>query len=72
MPPRDFDLDIREIRRRLEREGWRTTRAAGSHDVYKHPDSEDRIPVPRGRGDLPIGTARAIAMTAGWTNKERR
>ena len=40
--------------------------ATGEHDVYKHPRRPGRIPVPRGRGDLPLGTARSIARTAGW------
>lgn len=71
MPPRDFDLDIQAIRRRLEREGWQNTKAAGAHNVYKHPERAGRIPLPRGRGDLPVGTARSIAVEAGWTKRER-
>lgn len=61
MPPRDFDLDIQAIRRRLEREGWSVTKLAGAHEVYKHSVQNGRIPVPRGRGDLPVGTARSMA-----------
>jgi predicted RNA binding protein YcfA (HicA-like mRNA interferase family) len=66
MPPRTFDLDIRAIRKRLEGEGWTVRLATGDHDVYKHPQKPGRIPVPRGRGDLPLGTARNIARSAGW------
>ncbi|WP_197031035.1 type II toxin-antitoxin system HicA family toxin [Methylobacterium sp. 10] len=66
MPPRTFDLDIRAIRKRLEGEGWTVRVATGDHDVYKHPQKPGRIPVPRGRGDLPLGAARNIARSAGW------
>jgi predicted RNA binding protein YcfA (HicA-like mRNA interferase family) len=66
MPPRTFDLDIRAIRKRLEGDGWMVRVATGDHDVYKHPQKPGRIPVPRGRGDLPLGTARNIARSAGW------
>jgi len=66
MPPRTFDPDIRAIRKRLEGDGWMVRVATGDHDVYKHPQKPGRIPVPRGRGDLPLGTARNIARSAGW------
>ncbi len=67
MPPRDFELDISEIRRRLERENWRLIKSrGGNHDVYKHPDKSQHIPISRGRGDLPLGAARSIARAAGW------
>ncbi|WP_407524404.1 type II toxin-antitoxin system HicA family toxin [Methylobacterium oryzisoli] len=65
MPPRDFDLDIQAIRRRLEREGWRLRPSKGPHDIYVLP-GRPNVAVPRGRGDLPPGTARAIARQAGW------
>lgn len=70
MPPRDFDLDIQAIRRRLEREGWRLRSSKrGPHDIYAHPDKPGKVPVPRGRGDLAPGTARVIARLAGWTKE---
>jgi predicted RNA binding protein YcfA (HicA-like mRNA interferase family) len=55
MPPRDFDLDIRAIRHRLEREGWRIRPSKGPHDIYVHPSKPGHVAVPRGRGDLPPG-----------------
>ena len=70
MPPRDFDLDIRAICRRLKEEGWSVRVARGDHDVYKHPVKQGRVAVPRGRGDLPLGTARNIARSAGWLGEE--
>jgi predicted RNA binding protein YcfA (HicA-like mRNA interferase family) len=73
MPPRHFDLDIRSIRPRLEREGWTLRKTTGDHHVYVHPEKPDFVPVPRGRGDLPFGTARNIARAAGWiTLKDRQ
>jgi predicted RNA binding protein YcfA (HicA-like mRNA interferase family) len=72
MPPRDFDLDIRAIRRRLEREGWFVKKSSGEHDIYRHREKYGRIPVPRGRGDLPPGTARNIAVMAGWIGSKDR
>ena len=69
MPPREFDLDLSAIRRRLEQDGWRKAKARGIHDIYKHDRRPGRIPVPRGRGDLPFGTARSIAEAAGWITK---
>ena len=72
MPPRDFELDIQGVRRRLEREGWVVRRASGAHDVYVHNGKPGRIPVPRGRGDLPTGTAHNIAKTAGWIERKDR
>ena len=71
MPPRDFDLDLIAIRARLEQEGW-TMKRGGDHDIYRHPEKRGRIPVPRGRGDLPLGTARSIAAAAGWIGGKDR
>jgi predicted RNA binding protein YcfA (HicA-like mRNA interferase family) len=70
MPPRDFDLDLVAIRARLAREGWHVRNGGREHDVYKHAEKPGRIPVPRGRGDLPFGTAKSIAVAAGWTGRK--
>lgn len=68
MPPRDFDLDIRAIRKRLESEGWTIRPSKGPHDIYTMP-GRPLVAVPRGRGDLPPGTARSIARNAGWLSE---
>ncbi|WP_438344531.1 type II toxin-antitoxin system HicA family toxin [Methylorubrum populi] len=65
MPPRDFELDIQTIRRRLEQEGWQLRPSRGPHDIYVLP-GRPHVAVPRGRGQLSPGTARAIARNAGW------
>ncbi len=59
------ETDLRKIRDRLNAEGW-IARDDGKHTVYKHPEKQGRPIVPKGRGDLPEGTARSIAKAAGW------
>ncbi|SEI19715.1 type II toxin-antitoxin system HicA family toxin [Tardiphaga sp. OK245] len=56
----------RDIIRRLEREGWIETRVAGSHHVFKHPDTGDTLVVPHPKKDLGKGLVRAIYKGAGW------
>lgn len=60
------ETDLRKIRARLSNEGWYEARKAKKHIVYKHPEKEGRVIVPKGRGDLPSGTADSIAEMAGW------
>ncbi len=60
-----MDRDIRRIKQRLASEGW-AGRDSGPHTVYTHPSKPGRVVVPKGRGDLPAGTARSIANAAGW------
>ena len=71
MPPRDFDLDLKKIRQRLETEGWQLRPSKGPHDIYTLP-GRPLVAVPRGRGDLSPGTARAIARNAGWLGGSER
>ena len=33
----------RDIKRRLEDEGWQPERVGGSHHVFKHPEKRDTI-----------------------------
>ena len=56
----------RDIRRRLERDGWLLERVAGSHHVFKHPNSRETIVLPHPRKDLGRGLARAIYKQANW------
>ena len=60
-----IERDLMKIRQRLEREGW-VSRDAAKHHVYTHPARSQTVVVPKGRGDLPTGTARQIAKIAGW------
>jgi predicted RNA binding protein YcfA (HicA-like mRNA interferase family) len=61
-----FERDLAKIRARLAREGWQILRNDGDHTVYTHPERKGRVILPKGRGDLPPGTARSIAKQAGW------
>jgi predicted RNA binding protein YcfA (HicA-like mRNA interferase family) len=63
-----FETDIRKICARLEIEGW-LRMEGGKHRIYTNKSGDKIIPVPRGRGDLPQGTARSIAKAAGWEDK---
>ena len=60
------ERDLRKIKDRLKGEGWLILRNDGDHTVYHHPDKKGRVIVPKGRGDLPTGTANSIAKSAGW------
>lgn len=55
----------------LERRGWQFARIAGSHHIYKHPDSTDTISVPsHANEDLRPGTQRKIMRQAGLTDDD--
>jgi predicted RNA binding protein YcfA (HicA-like mRNA interferase family) len=56
----------RDIRRRLEEDGWLLERVAGSHHVFKHPARRDTIVLPHPKKDLGPGLVRAIYKQAGW------
>jgi predicted RNA binding protein YcfA (HicA-like mRNA interferase family) len=56
----------RDIKRRLEREGWVLERVAGSHHVFKHPITRDTVVLPHPKKDLGWGLVRAIYKQAKW------
>jgi predicted RNA binding protein YcfA (HicA-like mRNA interferase family) len=56
----------RDIKRRLESEGWRIERMRGSHYVFKHPKSRETIVLPHPKKDLGRGLVRAIYLQAKW------
>ena len=60
-----MEMQTRRIRRRLLREGWYLERRGANHDIYRHPDVNDSIALPRHR-TVSIGVARTIAAVAGW------
>jgi len=55
----------RDIKRRLEQEGWTLQRVKGSHHVFCHATGKV-IVLPHPKKDLGIGLARAIYKQAGW------
>ena len=56
----------REIKRRLEQDGWVLERVTGSHHVFKHPLSKETIVLPHPKKDLGHGLVRAIYKQAKW------
>ncbi len=58
---------VREIIRRLEREGWVLTRTRGSHRQFTHPQKPGVVTVAGKPNDEPQeGTWRNIQKQAGW------
>ncbi len=56
----------RDIKRRLEQEGWILERVTGSHHVFKHPTTRTIVVLPHPKKDLGRGLVRAIYKQAGW------
>ncbi|MCO5091924.1 type II toxin-antitoxin system HicA family toxin [Bosea sp. (in: a-proteobacteria)] len=56
-----------EIIRRLEREGWKCVRVAGSHHVFKKPGIRDTIVVPHPKKNFGPGLVLKIYKQAGWS-----
>ncbi|MBM3530047.1 MAG: addiction module toxin, HicA family [Alphaproteobacteria bacterium] len=56
----------RDIKRRLEQDGWLLERVTGSHHVFKHPNSRETIVLPHPKKDLGRGLVRAIYKQANW------
>ena len=54
----------KDIIRKLESEGWELVSSKGSHHKYRKIGQSLIVPHPK--KDLPFGTARSIARTAGW------
>ncbi|HEY7299705.1 MAG TPA: type II toxin-antitoxin system HicA family toxin [Xanthobacteraceae bacterium] len=55
-------MNSRDIKRRLEREGWRLERVSGSHHVFKHPQSRRTVILPHPKKDCirTVKTARVL------------
>jgi predicted RNA binding protein YcfA (HicA-like mRNA interferase family) len=56
----------RDIKRRLEQEGWILERVSGSHHVFKHPITKQTLVLPHPKKDLGRGLVRAIYKQANW------
>ncbi len=56
----------RDIKQRLEKDGWVLVRVAGSHHVFKHPSSRETIVLPHPKKDLGPGLVRTIYKQAQW------
>ena len=56
----------RDIRRRLEREGWVLDRVGGSHHTFKNPKSGRTVVLPHPKKDLGKGLVAKLYKDAGW------
>jgi predicted RNA binding protein YcfA (HicA-like mRNA interferase family) len=55
---------LRELERRLVANGCERVRRGARHDVWRSPQAERPVTVPRHR-EIPFGTARAICQQLG-------
>jgi predicted RNA binding protein YcfA (HicA-like mRNA interferase family) len=59
-------VQIREVIRRLEADGWQLVATRGSHRQFKHPVRPGRVTVAgKPSDDLAIGTLKSIARQSG-------
>jgi predicted RNA binding protein YcfA (HicA-like mRNA interferase family) len=59
-------MKVREVIRRLEKDGWVKIGQKGSHRHFKHPIKPGKVTVPgKASDDLPEGTYRSILRQAG-------
>ncbi|MGH9072881.1 MAG: type II toxin-antitoxin system HicA family toxin [Acidimicrobiales bacterium] len=67
---RDGPVKVREVIRRLERDGWRLDRQVGGHRQYRHAVRPGTVTVPGNLGDdLAPGTLASIRRQAGWRTR---
>lgn len=56
----------REVRRALLAAGWEPVRQRGSHEVWAHPDSAERLVVAgKNSATVPVGTLASIRKRSG-------
>ncbi|MCU0530378.1 MAG: type II toxin-antitoxin system HicA family toxin [Cyanobium sp. Prado107] len=59
-------MKVREVIRRLEREGWFVVATRGSHRQFRHPQRPGRVTVAgKISDDLAAGTLKSIAKQSG-------
>lgn len=54
----------RELERILNNNGWRIVHGT-RHDMAVKEGTSTKIPIPRHKGDIPLGTAKSILKDAG-------
>ncbi len=57
-------VTARELTRALEKAGFVLRRQRGSHQIFQHVQTGQRVSVPVHSGDVPKGTLRQILRTA--------
>lgn len=70
--PRLPALTPQQVIELLERRGFVLDRASGSHRIYYHPETRQRVVVPFHKKDLPKGTLLEILRQAGIRPDEVR
>ena len=63
-----MEFKTSRIRSRLERDGWYLTRRGSGHDIYRHPEIEGIITLPR-HSKVSPAVIRSIADKAGWSDR---
>jgi predicted RNA binding protein YcfA (HicA-like mRNA interferase family) len=58
--------DSKDIKRRLEKDGWQLSRTTGSHHVFKHCHKCETIVLPHPKKDLGPGLVATLYKQAGW------
>jgi predicted RNA binding protein YcfA (HicA-like mRNA interferase family) len=59
-------MKVRDVTRRIERDGWRFERQRGSHRIYRHPDKQGTVTITgRPNQEVPAGTLGNILRQAG-------
>ena len=56
----------RDIKSRLEREGWVLVRVSGSHHIFRNSKTGAILSLPHPKKDLGPGLVRAIYKAANW------
>ena len=66
-----FNVKVREVIRRLEKDGWYLTRTKGSHRQFKHLNKPGVVTVAGKESlDVPRGTLNSIWKQAGFKQIE--
>ncbi len=59
-------MKVRDVIKRIERDGWEFKRQRGSHRIYRHPHKPGTVTVAGARSkDIPYGTLENILWQAG-------
>lgn len=58
-------LKPKDIIKILEKKGFVLDRVKGSHHIFIHPETRQRVVVPLHKKDLPVGTQLSILRQAG-------
>ena len=53
-------MTFKELEKLLKRAGWTLHATRGSHFYYVHTQRTNKVTVPNHKGDIPLGTVKAI------------